>query len=76
MTRLTVAIDEGVLLEAQKYAREKGTTVDHLVQEYLAHLPGPDDRRQQAMTRLLAAMEKGVVEIGERDWRREDLYDR
>jgi hypothetical protein len=36
----------------------------------------PDDRRQQAMPRLLAAMKKGVLEIGERDWRREDLYDR
>lgn len=76
MTQLTVAIDEGVLLEAQKYAREKGTTVDHLVQEYLAHLSSPEDRQRQATTRLLAAMERGVVEIGERDWRREDLYDR
>ncbi|HSF39566.1 MAG TPA: hypothetical protein VLT87_07210 [Thermoanaerobaculia bacterium] len=36
----------------------------------------PDDRRQQGMARLLAAMEKGVVEIGERDWCREDLYNR
>lgn len=36
----------------------------------------PDDRRQEALRRLLAAMEKGVVEIGERDWRREDLYNR
>lgn len=76
MTRLTVAIDEGVLLEAQKYALQKGTTVDHLVQEYLANLHGIEDRRREARTRLVAAMEKGVVEIGERDWRREDLYDR
>jgi hypothetical protein len=76
MTQLTVRIAEDILEEAERYAHSQGTSLDRLVGDFLSHLARPDDGRKEAEARLRAAMDKGVIVVGDRSWRREDLYDR
>jgi hypothetical protein len=76
MTQLTVRITESVLAEAELYARAHGTSLDRLVGDYLAGLACSEGDRRRAAQRLRAAMDKGLVEVGEKSWRREDLYER
>lgn len=73
---LTLVIDEDILLAARKIALEQRTSVNELVREYLADLVGGSDRRNQARTRLKAAMEHGLIDSGSWKWNRDDLYER
>lgn len=65
MTNLMVEVDDGVLQNAEKYAQEKGTTVDQLIQQYLIELAQQDERRA-ALEFLREALERSFVELGER----------
>jgi len=73
---VTLTIDDGLLLEARKIALERRTSVNQLVREYLAGLVEESGRRHLARARLQAAFAKGLVEIGERTWSRDELYER
>jgi hypothetical protein len=73
---LTLAIEEDLLLAARKIALERKTSVNQLVREYLAALVNEPDARQVAREKLMKMMEKGLYEVGEITWSREDLYDR
>jgi hypothetical protein len=73
---LTLVIKEDVLLAARKVALDRRTSVNQLVREFLATLVEEPNRRRMARTRLKMAFEKGLIEIGERDWSRNDLYER
>jgi hypothetical protein len=50
--------------------------VNQLVRNFLATLVEESSRRRMARTRLKAAFAQGLVEIGERTWSRDDLYER
>ena len=76
MANLTLSIEDEILHEARKYALEQHTTVNQLVREYLTGLNSQEERRRVARERLMAAMKKGLVEIGDRKLTREELYDR
>ncbi len=76
MANLTLSIEDETLHEARKYALEHRTTVNQLVREYLSGLTGLQERRRIARERLLAAMDKGLVDLGGRRLKREELYDR
>jgi hypothetical protein len=73
---LTLVVDEDLLLAARKAALDQRTSVNQLVREYLAALADEPSRRRIARTRLKAAFESGLVEIGNRNWSRDDLYER
>jgi len=73
---LTLSIEEDLLLAARKFALDQKTSVNQLVREFLANLVEEPSRRRIAKARLKTAFEKGLVEIGEKNWSREDLYDR
>ncbi len=76
MANLTLAIEDETLHEARKYALEHRTTVNQLVREYLSGLTSLQERRRIARERLLAAMKRGLVDLGPITWKREDLYER
>lgn len=76
MRNLTLAIEDGLLAEARKVAVQRGTTVNRLVREYLDKLVHQEGCRVEARARLKEAMEKGIAEVGELPWSREDLYER
>lgn len=73
---LTLVIDEKLLLAARKIALEQRTSVNQLVREYLTALVEAPGRRRLAQTRLKKTFERGLVEIGDRTWNRDDLYER
>ena len=73
---VTLVIDEDLLLAARKVALDQGTSVNQLVREYLAALVEEPSRRRLARARLRKAFGRGLVDVGNRTWSREDLYDR
>ncbi len=73
---VTLVIEEDLLLAARKVALDRRTSVNQLVRNYLADVVEKSSRKQVARARLKMAFEKGLVEIGEARWNRDDLYDR
>lgn len=73
---VTLVIDDDLLLAARKVALDQRTSVNQLVREYLAALVEQPSRRRLARARLRRAFETGLVDVGERNWSRDDLYDR
>jgi Family of unknown function (DUF6364) len=73
---LTLAIEDDLLLEARKIALERRTTVNQMVREYLATLVDRESRVRKARSNLQKAFKRGIVEVGDRTWKREDLYER
>ncbi|MGA7410248.1 MAG: hypothetical protein WBW33_07165 [Bryobacteraceae bacterium] len=73
---MTLVVEENLLLAARKVALDQRTSVNQLVREYLTRLVEEPGRRRLARARLTGAFEKGLVEVGERNWTRDSLYDR
>jgi hypothetical protein len=73
---VTLVVDEDLLLAARKVALDQGTSVNQLVREYLSALVEEPGRRRLARARLRRAFETGLVDIGDRTWTRDDLYER
>ena len=74
--RLTLVVDGDLLLAARKVALDQQTSVNQLVREYLAALVEEPSRRRLARARLTAAFKAGLVDVGDRNWSCENLYDR
>jgi hypothetical protein len=73
---VTLVIDEDLLFAARKVALDQRTSVNQLVRGYLAALVEEPSRRRLARARLRRAFETGLVNVGDRNWSRDDLYDR
>lgn len=73
---VTLVVDEDLLLAARKVALDQRTSVNQLVREYLTALVEDSSRRRLARARLKRTFETGLVDLGDRNWSREDLYDR
>jgi hypothetical protein len=73
---VTLVIEEDLLLAARKVALDQRTSVNQLVRDYLAALVEESGRKRLARARLKKAFETGLVEVGDRNWSRDDLYDR
>ena len=73
---VTLVVDEDLLLAARKVALDRRTSVNQLVREFLAALVDEPNRRRLARARLRQLFEAGLVNVGERTWNRDDLYDR
>lgn len=73
---VTLAIDKDLLRKARRIALERDTSVNQLIRGFLLELVHQEDRRQNALSRLEGHMTQHRVAVGERSWRREDLYER
>ena len=73
---MTLVLDEDLLLAARKVALDQRTSVNQLVREYLSALVEESSRKRLARARLSKAFETGLVEVGDRKWSRDELYDR
>jgi hypothetical protein len=73
---VTLVVEEDLLLAARKVALDQRTSVNQLVREYLAALVKEPSRRRLARARLKKTLETGLVEVGERKWSRDELYER
>jgi hypothetical protein len=73
---VTLVVDVDLFLAARKVALDQRTSVNQLVREYLAALVEEPSRRRLARARLTAAFKAGLVDVGDRNWSCENLYDR
>ena len=73
---LTLVVEEDLLLAARKVALDQQTSVNQLVREFLAALVEEPGRRRLAGARLRQAFETGLVEVGDRKWSRDEIYQR
>ena len=73
---VTLVLESDLLLAARKLALDNRTTVNQLVREYLKRLVDESDRKRLARAWLEEAFEKGLIQVGERTWSRDDLYGR
>jgi len=73
---VTLVVEEELLLAARKVALDQRTSVNQLVREYLMALVAESGRRRIARARLKKAFNSGLVEVGDRNWSRDDLYAR
>ncbi len=73
---MTLVIEEDLLLAARKVALDRRTSVNQLVREFLVALVEEPSRKRLAQARLRKAFQTGLVEVGDRKWSRDDLYDR
>jgi len=71
---VTLVVEEELLLAARKIALDRKTSVNQLVREFLTSLVEEDTRKSLARARLKRALETGLVEIGAKNWTRDDLY--
>jgi hypothetical protein len=77
MKNITLSIEDGVLLEARKYAAERDTTVNALVREYLTRLARQKREGEKAREELARLSDESDARLGpDWKWDREALYDR
>jgi hypothetical protein len=76
---ITLSLDEKLVKEVRKIAVDRDTTLTALVREYLKKLASENAKRD-LQKRQLEALERTFktikLNIGNRTWKREDLYDR
>ncbi|HKM68205.1 MAG TPA: DUF6364 family protein [Candidatus Acidoferrum sp.] len=76
---ITLSVDEKVVKEVRKIAVERDTTLTGLVREYLEKLAAESakgDRQKRQLQALERSFRTIKLNIGNRNWKREDLYDR
>lgn len=79
MTVLTLSVDDEVLRRAEALARERGTSVERLLEEYLAAVAiAEPSSRESAWRRFvhLAASAKSASGPEGRTWTRDQLHER
>ncbi len=65
-----------MLSRAREVAAERATSVNALVRDYLGELVRDQSRREQARREILDLCAKSTAKVGERNWTREELYER
>jgi hypothetical protein len=63
---VTLVIDDDLLLAAKKITLDRRTSVNQLVQEFLAALVEEPNRRRPARARLGKVFQAGLVEVRDR----------
>jgi hypothetical protein len=76
---ITLSLDDKLVKEVRKIAVERDTTLTGMVRDYLEKLAienaasGRKRREREALERSFAKIQ---FELAERNWKREDLYER
>ena len=76
MKNITLRIDESILGKARQIASEHSTTVNALVRDYLDELVKTQGRQTSARKNLNRLCRLSKAKVGDKNWTREDLYDR
>ncbi len=76
MRNLTLTIEDDILHQARKLARDQNTTVNQLVRRFLSQLIAKADKKRLARQRLRRMMSEKPLVVGEKTWTREELYER
>ncbi|HVA99470.1 MAG TPA: DUF6364 family protein [Bacteroidia bacterium] len=60
-TKLTLTIDDSVISIAKKYAKQKGKSLSHIVENYLMSLTSKENKEATISPRILKLM--GTIEL-------------
>ena len=76
---ITFSLEDELVKEVRKIAVERDTTLTGLVRSYLRDLAAEhakSGRKRRELEKLEQSFKEIQVNVGERTWKREDLYDR
>jgi hypothetical protein len=77
MPNITLSVDDEIIRKVRKIAIDKNTTLTQMVREFLASVA---ERNFTQRLRALKELDTSFLELsrdmGKREWRREDLYER
>jgi hypothetical protein len=77
MSNITLKVEDEIIRKVRKIAIDKNTTLTQMVREYLIFI---SERDSEQKARTLGELESSFNELsrdmGNRGWRREDLYER
>jgi hypothetical protein len=76
---VTLSLDDKLVKELRKIAVERDTTLTGLVRDYLKELAAENaasGRKRREREALRQAFREFQFKVGQRNWKREDLYER
>jgi hypothetical protein len=76
---ITLSLEDELVKEVRKIAVERDTTLTGLVRSYLRDLAAENaksGRKRRELEKLEQSFKEIQINVGERTWKREDLYDR
>jgi hypothetical protein len=62
-TKLTLTIEDGVIDSAKKYAKRKGKSLSHIVENYLKSISSKEETKESISPKVLKLM--GVIKLPE-----------
>ncbi|MFH1983554.1 MAG: DUF6364 family protein [Pseudomonadota bacterium] len=77
MSNITLSVDDEVIKKVRKVAIDKNTTLTAMVREYLVEIANRDHhKKSETIQALEQSIRRLSRDMGIRQWKREDLYDR
>ena len=76
MSKITLSMEAEDLKQARIIALQQGTSLDAVIRDFIKRYINHDAHFQQLTERLLQHSKNVNVLDSERDWTREELYDR
>ena len=76
MKNVTIALDEVTIREARRIALERSTSLNAMIREFLEELTVRESRSGAARERIVKLSRESRAEVGERNWKRDDLHER
>lgn len=76
MKNVTLAIEEATLREARRIAAERSTSLNAMIREFLEQLAERESHVNQARRRILELCSQSSAEVGQKDWKRDELHER
>ncbi len=76
---ITLSLPEALVKRVRKIAVDRDTTLTGLVRDYLSEIAKQEavvGRKRREREALERSFEKFQLKIGQKTWKREDLYDR
>ena len=75
--KITLSINDEIVIEVRKIAIDKNTTLTAMVRDYLTSIASSESAaRRPDADKFLKTFKKVNRDMGPRTWSREDLYDR
>ena len=77
MSNITLSVDDEIIKKVRKVAIDKNTTLTAMVREYLVEVANRDrHKKSEAINAFEQSIRRLSRDMGIRQWKREDLYDR
>ncbi len=77
MPNITLNVDQDVIKKVRKIALDRNTTLTAMVRDYLQSVAERDAvERERRIARLKNSFRRYSQDMGQRTWRRDQLYDR